>query len=295
MAEFSKQAVETLLTCLVDTRNKDIRQLIFQRLLELIPIGHHPQAYIEGIEDPGLRVLVRENYSTKLNEVKLAHDLKTLVCGGQWPLDLEMGSFLIARLDEDTAITPEYFSRRLDELAEPLRSKIERISERQHSRRVDVFCNYLFRDLGFSGDTENYYEPRNSFITRVLESKCGIPVSLSVICLLLARRLKLPLYGVNFPGHFIVAYAAEDFRVYIDPFNSGNLLSERDCLDFLIRQGLEPIQSYLSRASSLTIMKRMYRNLLNYHSAMGNVEMEKVLRRHFSILENYSYEYSINE
>ena len=288
-ADYS-QEIDFLLSCLVDTEGPDSRQVVLERLLQLMPAGHHPSLYIESVADPRSRMILRDRYQRFLNELKLRHDLKKLIeknARGGDP-DLELGAFLISRLGEDNSITPEDFRAELDRIARPLRNLLNVIPDHEHAERVGAFRRYLFSEKGFRGNTENYYDPRNSFLTQVLETRCGIPVSLSVLCLLISARVGLPLQGVNLPGHFILKYQAGDYLIYLDPFNDGNLLTEEDCLNFLVRQGLEPTVVYLARASSLTILKRMYRNLINYHSAIGNVRMEKILRQHFSILENHS-------
>lgn len=278
--------IEFLLVCLTDADNHESRRLILQRVLEMIPFGHHPLLYTENVTDPGVRMVLRERYSSLLNDIKLRYDLKKLITQGKGDIDMEMGAFLISRLGDNRAITPEDFRYNLDVLVRPL--KTELASVRDHEERIEVFCRYLFQDQGFNGNTENYYDPRNSYVTEILESKSGIPVSLAVLCLLLARRLKMPLVGVNLPGHFILKYSAEDYSIYIDPFNEGNLLTEEDCRNFLSRQGLEPAPEYLSRATPLVIMKRMYRNLINFYSTNGDTVTEKKLRQHFSILESAS-------
>ena len=277
--------IEFLLVCLADSSDQDSRRLVVQRLLEHLPLGRHPFLYAERMSDPAARLIVRERYLELLNDIKLRHDLKKFLHQRPGP-DLELGSFLVSRLGRDRAITLEGFRARLDLLAAPLKEVLEVTPD--HQEKVDIFCHYLFQEHRFRGNTENYYDPQNSFLTAILDSKTGIPVTLSVLCLLLARRLGLPLEGVNLPGHFIVKYAADDYLMYIDPFNEGNQLTEQDCLNFLSRQGLEPTGNYLAPATPLVIIKRMYRNLINYHSRNGESSMERKLRQHFTLLESAS-------
>lgn len=281
-----REEIEFLLTCLLDTDQPDSRQVILDRLLGLIPFGHHPDRYIEVVHDPIARVALRDRYSAFLNEFKLRRDLTALTSRPEDDVDLEQGAFLIARLSDDVEITPEQFRSELDRLAAPLRSLLTSAPDDEHAERLFLFKKYVFEELGFRGNTENYYDPENSYLTRVLETRRGIPVSLSVLCLLLARRVMFPLSGVNLPGHFILKYQSSGYVMYMDAFNEGNLLTENDCLSFLGRQGLEPSIAYLARVGGLTVLKRMYRNLINYHSATGNIRVEKILRQHFSILES---------
>lgn len=286
----ASREIQFLLCCLVeDDQSSDARQLILERLLAIVPAGHHPSGYIESVSDAPARAILRERFQGLLNDLKLRYDLKQLMrTGAGEDVDLELGAFLISRLGEATEITPEEFATELDRMAAPLRQLLHIIPDHEAEERIGAFRRYLFAEKGFRGNTDNYYDPRNSFLTEVLSSRIGIPVSLSVLCLLIARRVGLPLHGVNLPGHFILKYQSEGHVIYLDPFNEGNLLTEEDCLNFLVRQGLEPTALYLARTSSLTILKRMYRNLINYHSAIGNSRMEKTLRQHVSILENHS-------
>jgi regulator of sirC expression with transglutaminase-like and TPR domain len=98
--------------------------------------------------------------------------------------------------------------------------------ERNPHKSVEVLNRYLFGELGFAGNRENYYDPRNSYLNDVLERKVGLPITLSVIYLAIGRRLGLPLFGVGLPGHFIVKLEERDTRILIDPFNRGEILDE---------------------------------------------------------------------
>jgi len=229
---------------------------------------------------------LRERFANLLNSIKLRYDLRLLVKEADKDADLEMGSFLISRLGTDPSVFPEDFSRRLDELAEPLMDRVKRIQK--HRKKLRVFLDYVYRELDFRGNARDYYDPRNSFLTELLDSRTGIPVSLSVLCLLLARRAGLPLQGINLPGHFILKYDSPEYSTYIDPYNEGNLLSREECLQFVARQGLEQDVSYLNPASNLGILKRMYRNLINLYSVRGDRAMAGQLRRHLNILEKSS-------
>ena len=87
----------------------------------------------------------------------------------------------------------------------------------------------LFDTLQFRGNEENYYDPRNSCLNSVLLRHLGIPISLAVVYIEVARRLKRPVYGVGLPGHFIVAYEDAEARYWVDPFHRGRILSFADC------------------------------------------------------------------
>lgn len=276
-----KRELIFLLTCLADSESRESRQIVLERLLPLLPAGHHPLQFIEQIKDAQLRHILRQSHAGYLNEIKLRIDIKKLV-RVQTDIDLEEGVFLISRLSNDPEITPADFKAELNLLAVPLKEK-----ELASQGRVGLsqFLKYVFQELAFRGNTDNYYDPVNSFLTRVLNTRQGIPVSLGVLCMLLARRVGLQLDGVNMPGHFLLRYASQNELLFIDPFNAGELLSESECKHFLEKQMLKPIPAYLAPVPDLMILKRMYRNLINYYSSTGDKTREKTLRQHFAILD----------
>src|SRR6185503_12214273 len=89
---------------------------------------------------------------------------------------------------------------------------------------IETLNGVLFGVMGFRGNTENYNDPRNSFFNDVLERRVGIPITLSAVYLEVARRISFPLVGVGMPGHFLVKYADRDQEIFMDPFNSGEVL-----------------------------------------------------------------------
>ncbi len=116
---------------------------------------------------------------------------------------------------------------RLDSLAEQIQHELP--AEPSGLDFLRVTNEILFDTLQFRGDEDNYYDPRNSCLNAVLMRRLGIPITLSVVYIEIARRLSRPVYGVGLPGHFIVAYESRDARYWIDPFNRGRILSFTDC------------------------------------------------------------------
>lgn len=264
-----------------------IRSQIMDRLLGSIPFGHHPQPLIESIKDPHRRCKLRLYSMEELNERKRIHDLKIFASSEKLRNNIEIAVFLISRLSDAQTITPEGFARDLDRLAEPLIERLHRLSKGKPEEKLDTLIDYLFFEKGFRGNTENYYDPENSYLTSVLRTGLGIPVSLSILTLLVGRRAGLRIDGINLPGHFIVRYVENGYSTYFDPFNEGSLLTEEDCVRFMLRQGITPAPDYFVPADTLTIMKRMYRNLMNHYLSCGETKKEETLNRHFAILQNY--------
>ena len=128
---------------------------------------------------------------------------------------------------------------------------------------MNTLSEYLFDHLGFRGNDEDYYDPRNSYLNQVLERRMGIPITLAVVYMELGRRLKIPLVGIGMPGHFLVRHVdVED--LFVDPFHGGIMLSEDECRERLRERVTGALQwdpSLLSPISNQEILDRIIRNL----------------------------------
>jgi regulator of sirC expression with transglutaminase-like and TPR domain len=131
-------------------------------------------------------------------------------------------------------------------------------------KRLDQINEFLFSDLKFSGNIENYYDPKNSFLNEVIDRRCGIPITLSVIYLEMAWRSQLNAAGVSFPGHFLVRVLIDQDLLYIDPFHQGNIMDASECREFwedISGDEMEFQEAFLSPTSRKQIVVRMLRNL----------------------------------
>ncbi|MBI4412896.1 MAG: tetratricopeptide repeat protein [candidate division NC10 bacterium] len=135
---------------------------------------------------------------------------------------------------------------------------------------LESLNRYLFDELGFAGDTENYYDPRNSYLNDVLERRTGIPISLSTVYMTVARHSGLPIRGVGFPGHFLVKFAGEGEEIVLDPFNRGAILTEADCqrlLDQATAGWARFSRELLGATGTKAILARMLGNLKGIYAA----------------------------
>src|SRR5207245_11486094 len=105
--------------------------------------------------------------------------------------------------------------------------------------------------------THQYYDVENSYLNKVLERRTGIPISLSAVYLLLGKRLKLPVFGVGMPGHFLVKYEADRYRVFVDSINGGSLLTQTHCARFLDQAGYGFDERYLQKTPARSILIRI--------------------------------------
>ncbi len=137
---------------------------------------------------------------------------------------------------------------------------------------MNVISEYLFDELGFRGDEDNYYDPRNSYLNQVLERRVGIPITLAVVYMEVARRLKVPLLGIGMPAHFLVRHREID-NLYVDAFHGGILISEDECRDILgdrTRGGLAWTRELMRPVSNREIVARVIRNLKAIYMADGD-------------------------
>jgi regulator of sirC expression with transglutaminase-like and TPR domain len=138
--------------------------------------------------------------------------------------------------------------------------------------RVIALNEFLFEELGYWGNADDYYDPRNSYLNEVIDRKTGIPITLSILYMELGRRIGLPLEGVSFPGHFLVRLPMRGGMLILDPFSGGAPQSEddlRERLKRVIPEGAAedvsvaelPLDQFLEPASNRQILSRLLRNL----------------------------------
>ena len=166
------------------------------------------------------------------------------------------------------------------------------LSSRLGAARDPLFCvntlnEYLFDEVGFHGNIDDYYDPRNSFLNEVLRRRLGIPITLSLVCIEVGRRLDIPLLGVSMPGHFLLRHQQEE-DLFIDPFYKGILLSEEECAQRLQQVTQANVQwdsSYLAQVSNRDFVARILRNLKHiylqrqdHHRAMMTIDRLIVLQ-----------------
>jgi regulator of sirC expression with transglutaminase-like and TPR domain len=184
-----------------------------------------------------------------------------LVSGSGHDIDLALAALLVAA-EEYPQLAPELYLRRLDLLSERVRDRLA--DETAPLIVLQEMNRVLFEEEGFRGNTDAYYDPRNSFLNDVLDRRLGIPLTLSLVYLETGWRLGLPLYGINFPGHFLIEYDGSAMRLLVDPFQKGEIRFEDQAQELLDRVygGAVRLQpEYLRRASRRDIIVRLLSNL----------------------------------
>jgi regulator of sirC expression with transglutaminase-like and TPR domain len=187
--------------------------------------------------------------------------------------DIEKGIWLLTKTQYPNVNSAAYWAL-LDSYATDLREKITLDDDAETV--LATINELLFDRLGFTGNEENYYDPDNSYLNRVLDRRTGNPISLSMIYMMIGRRLRLPITGIGLPGHFVCRYQTSTDEFYIDTFNRGKLLSKNDCIKYLVHTNHTLEEGYLSPVSSRRTLLRICANL---HQIYAQLEWPEEINR----------------
>lgn len=279
MATIGGNQIKALIRLLSDDNERVLRTI----RTKLVEVGEEavPLLLEAEIEQPEMACRIEE----VLDEIRgnrLEEELRALVQAPDEEPDLEAGAFLIARYAYP-GLEVERYRRQIDDMAAEIRDRLGRRVSGEEA--VKTVSRYLFTEQGFRGNSKNYYEAENSYLNRVLDRRTGIPISLSTLYLLVARRLGLPVHGIGMPGHFLVKFESDRYKVFVDCFNAGALLTEKDCARFLIQAGYGFDQKYLQRSPSRAILVRTLKNLIAIYHKLDECVKEARLSRFMAILE----------
>ncbi len=188
-------------------------------------------------------------------------------------IDLATGAALIAR-DAYATLDVERLVARFDDLAAPLAARnLALIPPREQAAAISV---YLYEQIGFRGNEQEYYDPKNSLLPDVIDRRLGIPITLALVYCEVARRVGVRARGVSFPGHFLVRVdspGTEDDPVAVDPFFAGRRLDEAGLQTLLKRASPSKeisITEHLAPASARTVLVRMLINLKWIYATRGD-------------------------
>ena len=184
---------------------------------------------------------------------------------------LERAVITLARFGHPTLRESEYV-KILDHFADMIRPSLR--YKRSEREKMRILMKFIFEDLNFRGDNKDYHNPANGFIDQVIERRKGLPISLSLVAMFIARRLQLPVFGVNMPIHFMLAFVGEKEEQLIDPYDQGAEVSYDQCYFFLKKNNVTPKPEHFKMASDIDILARCIRNLM--HSYERNEEHDQV-------------------
>lgn len=282
----------TALISLLDDPDEDIYSHIRDRLLS---IGFPVIPALEGAWEQSFDTLIQKRIEDIIQKIQfnnLAIEVEKWMTSEQ---DLLKGALLIARyqypdLNEDT-INKQISQMRQDVWLE-LNDNLTALE------KVKVINHIIFDVHNFSGNTANFHAPQNSYINIVMESKKGNPLSLSILYTIIAQSLGIPIYGINLPERFIVAYKDEypfspvfkggfgaNVLFYINPFNKGSVFSKKEVAAFLKQLNLEPRALYYEPCSNAEIIKRLVRNLISSYEKLAYPDKVKELNLLMEVLD----------
>jgi len=222
-----------------------------------------------------------------------------LIAGEDARIDLARACLLIAQ-DAYPELDIERYMGEIERMATRLRARLPQDCGAEE--RVVALNQLLYDDLGYWGNTDDYYDPRNSYLNEVIERKTGIPITMSILYMELGRRIGLPLEGVSFPGHFLVRLPLRGGMLVLDPFAGGAPQSEdelRSRVKRVIPDGVAddlpaselPLDQFLEPATNRQILTRVLRNLKGIYRESDKPErMLDVLNRMLLVTPDASAE-----
>lgn len=290
----NKKELSNLIYLLDDTDEEVIEQ-IESRILSF---GHKAIPFLEEAslnEQEVLRLQRMQTIIRELRKTEILYDLE------KWKNedsdDLLKGLLILERIEFPYTNEQEVHNQ-LDKIR--LDAWLEFNYELTSFEQVKVMNYIMFKVHKFKGNSENYHDVNNSFISKVLENRTGNPVSLGIIYSLVAQRLNIPVFGVNLPQHFVLGYKSQDgleiiksfneassithddnneVMFYINPFTDGLILNGDSLRSFLEQLKIDPRPEYFSICSNLEIIKRVLRNLLFSYGKTEQKEKSAIVQQ----------------
>jgi regulator of sirC expression with transglutaminase-like and TPR domain len=255
------------LVSLLDDEDKEVLTHVEQKIISL---GDSVIPFLESEWESNYNPVVQKKLEELIHTLQFDSLKSKLLAwkeGGS--TDLLEGMWLVA--------TYQY----PDLLLEKLKKELEQIyyeawldfkSDLHPFDQIKILNNVLFSKLKFGANTKNFHSPSNCMINIVLDSKKGNPISLCVIYMLVANKLKMPVYGVNLPNLFILTHKTREAQFYINVFNKGLIFSKSDIDNYISQLNLSPSDIFYQPCSHLDIIKRVLRNLIMSFEKTGDAD-----------------------
>jgi regulator of sirC expression with transglutaminase-like and TPR domain len=206
-------------------------------------------------------------------------------------IDLAKAALHIAQIEYPDLDIAKYLDR-LETMAGEVAAKIP--TDRYPLKVIQTIGSYLYEDLNFRGNERDYYNPRNSFLNDVLDLRTGIPITLSLVYLEIAKRIDFPMVGIGMPGHFIIRPNFPDAGVFVDAFDLGKILFAEDCRQKLMNLYQQDIPflppEMLQPVTNRQILFRMLNNLQAVYLNQPNFDRAFAIKGWMEILIEYPFE-----
>ncbi|GAB2985300.1 hypothetical protein GCM10027049_24840 [Mucilaginibacter puniceus] len=282
------QTEVTSLIRLLDDPDQEIYNHVHDKLLSY---GSEAIEHLESAFEQAFDAIQQERIANLVHEIQFGivkNDLKLWLHGGAF--DLLQGILVINRYQY-----PDLDEQKIINQIEAIKRDvwIQMMNEASAAEQVKLINHVFYHIYGFSGNTSNHLDPQNSYLSQVLESKKGNQISLAIIYSIVAQKLDIPVYGVNLPQHFILAYVDEtqqsDFEsgilFYINAFNKGFIFGRRDVDQFLKQLNLKADKQFYEPCSNTDIIKRVLRNLISAYEHLGAAEKVAEVNELLAIIE----------
>lgn len=275
---------------LLDDRDSEIFDQIKTKLLTL---GKEVIPMLENAWSKSLDSLMQKRIEEIIHNIQFEDLQQQLHVWSQTGcVDLIKGCLLVARY-QYADLNEEAVLKQIEQLKRDV--WLEMNPNLTALEQIKVL-NHIFFDLhGFSGNTQNYHAPQNSFINIALETKKANPLMLSILYMEIARSAEIPVYGVNLPEHFILCYKDEQSMMglvpdkelngilfYINPFSKGDIFHKREVDEFLKQLNLKQQKSFYEPCTNRDMIQRVIRNLMNSYHKLGFMdkvaELDKLMK-----------------
>ncbi len=273
---------------LLDDPDGEVFDHVHQKLLSF---GPEAIEYLEQAWEQAFDPVQQDRIANLVHEIQFGivkNDLLLWHQGGAF--DLLQGVLIINRYQY-----PDLDEQKVINQVESIKRDIwiHMMNEASPAEQVKLINHVFYNIYGFSGNTTNHLDPQNSYLSQVLETKKGNQISLAIIYSIIAQKLDIPVYGVNLPQHFILAYLDEtresEFEggilFYINAFNKGFIFGRRDVDMFSKQLNLKFDKQFYEPCSNTDIIKRVLRNLISAYENLGAAEKVAELNELLGILE----------
>ena len=274
---------------LLDDPDSEIFEHVHDKLLSY---GPEVIEYLEGAWEQAFGPLQQERLANLVHEIQFSivkNDLQLWHQSGAF--DLLQGILIINRYQY-----PDLDEQKVINQIEAIKRDIwiQMMNEASPAEQVKLINHVFYNIYGFSGNTANHLDPQNSYISQVLETKKGNQISLAIIYSIIAQKLDIPVYGVNLPQHFILAYLDESLQsefeggilFYINAFNKGFIFGRRDVDMFLKQLNLKFDKQFYEPCSNTDIIKRVLRNLVSAYEHLGAKDKVAELNELLSMIDS---------
>jgi regulator of sirC expression with transglutaminase-like and TPR domain len=273
---------------LLDDPDREIYEHVHQKLLSF---GSEAIDYLEMAWEEAFDPVQQERIANLVHEIQfdiVKKDLQLWYQGGAF--DLLQGTLIVNRYQY-----PDLDEQKVINQIEAIKRDIwiQMMNEASPAEQVKLINHVFYNIYGFSGNTTNHQDPQNSYLSQVLDTKKGNQITLAIIYAIIAQKLDIPVYGVNLPQHFILAYMDESMQsefeggilFYINAFNKGFIFGRRDVDMFLKQLNLKFDKQFYEPCSNTEIVKRVIRNLISSYEYLGSAERVAELNELMGILE----------